>query len=87
MRWHSDGPLFAGNPEVAAQVEQGALSDLGAGALAVHEAVGVVGLAVGTAGLGASDEHGGDVSGGGVRRQYLYVILWHYIGRRRSPPL
>ena len=63
------GPLGLGNLEVAAEVEQGALADLGAGALAAHEAVGVVGLAVGMAGLGASDEHGGDGNGGGRRCQ------------------
>ena len=78
------GPLGLGNLEVAAEVEQGALADLRAGALAAHEAVGVVGLAVGMAGLGASDEHGGDGTGGGCRCQGILERLWHYICH--SPP-
>ena len=58
------GPLFARDLEVAAEVEQGVLSNFGPDPLAVDQAVGVVGLAVGTAGLRASDEHGETVAAG-----------------------
>ena len=51
-------PLGLGKVEIAAEVQQGALTDLGAVALTVDEAVGVVVLAAGAAGEGTADEHG-----------------------------
>ena len=51
-------PPGLGDIEASAEVEQGALSDLLAVALAAHQAVRVVGLPVDTAGLGAAHEHG-----------------------------
>jgi hypothetical protein len=58
-------PMLALDREVAAEVEQGALADLARVALALHESVGVIGLAVfGGAGSGASDEHGEQDSSG-----------------------
>ena len=73
------GPAFAVDVEVAAEVEQGALADAATVAFGAHQAVGVVAGAVGLTGLGAADEHGGDVSGGRRRVQDPKFILWHYI--------
>ena len=78
------GPAFAVDVEVAAEVEQGALADAAAVAFGAHQAVGVVAGAVGLTGLGAADEHGGDVSGGRRRVQDPKFILWHYHLLRRS---
>ncbi len=77
-------PVVAVDGEVAAEVEQRALAHAAAVALGADQAVGVVDGAVGGAGPGASDEHGGDDSGGGGPTQGPSLILWHYIGLRRT---
>ena len=64
-------PVVLGDIEVSSEIEQGALSDFVADAFGAHEAVGEVGLAGGGgAGLGASDEHGREGSGGRPLVQY-----------------
>ena len=50
-------PVLLGDGELTAEVEQGALADLGAVALGAHEAEGEVVLAVAGAGASAADEH------------------------------
>ena len=73
-------PVLAFDREVAAEVEQGALSDLVLVALALNETVGVIGFAVlSCAGFGASDEHGEqDIRAPGAP-QYPTNTLCHYI--------
>ena len=74
------GPEFAVDVEVAAEVEQRSLADAAAVAFGADQAVGVIdGTAVGGAGSGASDEHGGDDRAGRGPWQDMLDKLWHYI--------
>ena len=50
-------PVLLGDGELTAEIEQGALADLGTVALGAHEAEGEVVLAVAGAGASAADEH------------------------------
>ncbi|MDE0512700.1 MAG: hypothetical protein OXI88_13030, partial [Gammaproteobacteria bacterium] len=53
-----NGPVLAGDVEVATEIEQRALTHFPADALGAHQTVGVIGLAGGGgAGFGAADEH------------------------------
>ena len=63
-------PEFAVDVEVAAEVEQRSLADAVAVAFGADQAVGVAdGAAVGGAGSGASDEHGGTMAATEARRK------------------
>ena len=74
------GPVVAGDGEVASEVEQGLLADLARDAMGANQAVGEVGLTGwGAAGLGAADEHGRDGNRGGRGGQAPIIRLWHYI--------
>ncbi|HQQ70708.1 MAG TPA: hypothetical protein PLL92_10400, partial [Alicycliphilus sp.] len=75
QRW----PMHLGQIEVTAHIEQGALFDGLALPGAVHQAVGDIGLAGdAVAGLGAANEHAGDVARQAGQKITTRKILWHY---------
>ena len=77
------GPAFAGQGEVGAEVEEGDLADLGAGADGLAEAVGEVGASGGGVGLDAADEHGIRCSMAHRRRRKRQsAILYPYTSPR-----
>ena len=72
-------PIALGEIELAAEIEQGDLADLFAGAFGGDETEREVGIAIGfIPGRGFADEHGWElgVAAGGVNRHL--IILWHY---------
>ena len=79
MRAHSRGQSLCGRFEMPAEVEQGELADLLAGAFGGNEAIGEIGFAGGfVSGRGLADEHRPRVVSGGSIRQWVAKILWHY---------
>ena len=73
-------PVALGQVELAAEVEQGDLADLLAGAFGGDQTEGAVGfVARFMPGCSFADEHTGQDGSGDGWRQDGSVILWHYI--------
>ena len=79
MRAAQARPIALGEIELAAEVEQGDLADLFAGAFGDGETEREVGFAIGfIPGRGFADEHGWGIGGAGVGVNRPLIILWHY---------
>ena len=72
-------PIALGEIELAAEVEQGDLADLFAGAFGDDETEREVGFAIGfIPGRGFADEHGWELGGAAGAVNRPLIILWHY---------
>jgi len=81
-------PVALRQVELAAQIEQGDLADLLAGAFGGDEAEREVGFVGGfIPRRGFADEHGGEVGLAARVVKGIYIILWHYkVFRKFMPP-